>query len=107
MITFVSPLWCVHGRDPRGCEDCQLVRALERGYIAPDRVTVPAPPAPVLAEVDLHIDRGDRATFVAAGDPIPPALVDLPRVPVARPTVEKPRRRGRPAAAVEQEPAAQ
>ena len=103
----MSPLWCVHGRTHGSCEDCQLVRALERGYVAPDRVSVAAPPAPVLAEVDLHIDRGDRATFVAAGDPIPAALVDLPRVPVARPTIDKPRRRGRPADAVEQEPAAQ
>jgi hypothetical protein len=72
---------------------------------APDTPNVvPDPPAtpvtePERAEHDTLIDAPDRApgaaVLVKAGDPIPAELVDLPRVPVERPTVGKPRRRAR------------
>jgi hypothetical protein len=45
----------------------------------------PDPAAADVADDDLHIERKDlgpdSATFIAAGDPIPPELASLPRRP--------------------------
>lgn len=88
---FVSPLWCPHGRTDEHCEDCRLVAALERGY---QPVTPPQPvpaPEPMYAEADLFVDHGgERYTYIAEGHVIPHGIAYLPRVPVHRPTHEKP-----------------
>ena len=43
----------------------------------------PDPAAPQVAEEDVHVERKDLGpeshTFIAKGDPIPPALRELPR----------------------------
>lgn len=96
---MTSPsMTCPHGRLFRDtCEDCRYVAALERGEptaalaaaatgkktTAPVNATPAA--APDVVDVDTHIaraDLGDGAyTLVRAGDPVPPALADLPRRP--------------------------
>lgn len=91
-----GPAFCKHGRLADGCEDCAMVAALERGYVHPHPDQAPPVPAPERAEQDLYCDHGDgRMVFVAAGDPIPTALVQLPRIPRS-PAEDKPTgKRGR------------
>jgi hypothetical protein len=60
----------------------------------PEREQLPRPdPEPEVADHDLVIERKDlgpeSGTFVAEGDPIPPALASLPR----RPARAAPRKR--------------
>lgn len=65
-------------------DDAERRRAMNERGPAPD-----AADEPVLVDVDTLIDRSDElgegaATLIAAGDPIPPNLIDLPRKPRER-----------------------
>jgi hypothetical protein len=100
---FIGPMFCQHGRTPEHCEDCRIALAYERGQYVPIPVKSDPPPELEIAERDLYIDHGDdRYVYVAAGDPIPHQMKDLPRVmrrtPQAGEDKDKPARSGMSAA---------
>lgn len=86
---MIHSMHCEHGRLADSCEDCALVRALERGY-RPNAVPTTPTPQPEITEHPVFIDHGDghRFTFVAAGGEVPRGLSHLPRSPIAAPARE-------------------
>ena len=91
---MTGPAFCTHGRLGDHCEDCALIAAAERGV--PVGTPIPAQPAPELAmaDDDLVFDHGDgRTVLIAAGDPIPADLADLPHRPRSQPATPKRSRR--------------
>lgn len=75
-------MYCEHGRLSDGCEDCALIKAMERGY-RPHTLPALTQPEAEVAETDLYLNHHDsgRYTLVRAGDPIPVELTHLPREP--------------------------
>lgn len=72
---------CEHERLGDHCEDCALVKAIERGYRPAEHPQAPAPPELDLAEQHLLVEIGSNTYVqVMAGDDIPHAVRALPRV---------------------------
>lgn len=80
-------MYCEHGRLADGCEDCALIKAMERGY-QPHTLPALTQTAPDVADHDLYLNHHDsgRYTFIRAGDPIPTELAHLPREQRTNPT---------------------